>query len=115
MLRFFQFFRSLGKKSKNEGTQFDVPISSDLLQKTNSSIAQKPHDYYLDCTGMLCPRPLFEISKKIKDEVEVGQVLLVECKDPAFKADVTAWTGRMNCDLDLEQVDQLYLAYIQKN
>lgn len=44
----------------------------------------------LDTKGMLCPKPVIETSKAIK-QVEVGQVLEVLATDPASKPDLEAW------------------------
>lgn len=49
-------------------------------------------DYYLDCRGLQCPQPIIEISKLMR-RLECGQTLLVEAKDPAFRADVEAWVA----------------------
>ena len=44
----------------------------------------------LDTKGMLCPKPVIETSKAIK-QIEVGQVLEVLATDPASKPDLEAW------------------------
>ena len=44
----------------------------------------------LDCRGMLCPRPIIELAKRI-GEVEVGDVLAVASTDAAAAYDVPAW------------------------
>jgi tRNA 2-thiouridine synthesizing protein A len=48
-------------------------------------------DQVLDCTGMLCPMPVVETSKAIKN-VEVGQVLQMIATDPGAPPDMEAWT-----------------------
>ena len=45
----------------------------------------------LDTKGMLCPKPVIETSKAIK-QVAVGQVLEVLATDPASKPDLEAWS-----------------------
>ncbi len=47
-------------------------------------------DQVLDCTGMLCPMPVVETSKAIKN-VEVGQVLQMIATDPGAPPDMEAW------------------------
>ncbi len=47
-------------------------------------------DLLLDCRGMLCPRPIIELAKRI-GEVEVGQVVGVAADDVAARTDVPAW------------------------
>ena len=48
-------------------------------------------DQVLDCTGMLCPMPVVETSKAIKN-VEVGQVLQMIATDPGAPPEMEAWT-----------------------
>lgn len=45
----------------------------------------------LDTKGMLCPKPVIETSKAIK-QIAVGQVLEVLATDPASKPDLEAWS-----------------------
>jgi len=45
----------------------------------------------LDAKGMLCPKPVIETSKAIK-QIAVGQVLEVVATDPASKPDLEAWS-----------------------
>ncbi len=47
-------------------------------------------DKTLDTKGMLCPKPVIETSKAIK-QVGVGKVLEVLATDPASKPDLEAW------------------------
>ena len=47
-------------------------------------------DLELDCRGMLCPRPVIELAKRIGD-VEVGGVVAVASDDAAAAYDVPAW------------------------
>ena len=44
----------------------------------------------LDCRGMLCPRPIIELAKRI-GEVAVGEVIAVVSDDVAAASDVPAW------------------------
>ncbi len=45
----------------------------------------------LDTQGMLCPKPVIETSKAIK-QIGVGQVLEVLATDPASRPDLEAWS-----------------------
>ena len=47
-------------------------------------------DVVLDCFGLLCPMPIIETSKKIK-ELKIGQILEVTATDEGIKADMPAW------------------------
>ena len=49
-----------------------------------------PANLELDCRGMLCPRPVIELGRRI-GEVEVGQTLAVAATDAAAAYDVPAW------------------------
>ncbi|MDQ4084635.1 MAG: sulfurtransferase TusA family protein [Actinomycetota bacterium] len=44
----------------------------------------------VDCTGMRCPMPVIELTRRLAD-VEVDEVIGVVADDPAAKADVPAW------------------------
>jgi cysteine desulfurase len=44
----------------------------------------------LDTRGKLCPIPIIELARRIKD-VDVGDVVAVLSDDPAARADVPAW------------------------
>jgi tRNA 2-thiouridine synthesizing protein A len=44
----------------------------------------------LDCRGMLCPRPVIELGKRI-GEVGVGELVAVAATDAAAAYDVPAW------------------------
>ena len=47
-------------------------------------------DLELDCRGLLCPRPVIELAKRI-GEVEVGQTVAVASTDAAAAHDIPAW------------------------
>jgi tRNA 2-thiouridine synthesizing protein A len=47
-------------------------------------------DLELDCRGMLCPRPVIELAKRI-GEVPPGGVVAVASTDAAAAYDVPAW------------------------
>ena len=44
----------------------------------------------LDCRGQLCPLPVIELSKAVR-EVAVGDVVAVLATDPAAAVDIPAW------------------------
>jgi len=47
-------------------------------------------DLELDCRGMLCPRPVIELGRRI-GEVEVGRIVAVATEDAGAAYDVPAW------------------------
>jgi tRNA 2-thiouridine synthesizing protein A len=47
-------------------------------------------DLELDCRGQLCPQPVIELARRIR-EIEVGQVVAVVADDSAARVDVAAW------------------------
>ena len=47
-------------------------------------------DVKLDCFGLLCPMPIIQTTKKMK-ELEIGQVLEVVATDEGIKTDMPAW------------------------
>jgi TusA-related sulfurtransferase len=44
----------------------------------------------LDCRGLLCPRPVIELARRIGD-VPVGEVVAVVADDAAAAHDIPAW------------------------
>jgi TusA-related sulfurtransferase len=71
-------------------------------------------DKILIATGLKCPRPLFEVSKAIKD-LEIGQVLEVRADDPAFKLDIEAWCRRTGNDLlELRRDESTFTAHVRR-
>ena len=48
-------------------------------------------DVTMDLKGMKCPLPIVKVSKKVKDEMQVGQILVAETTDPGAHADFPAW------------------------
>ena len=44
----------------------------------------------LDCYGLLCPVPIIQTARKMK-EMKVGEVLEVVSTDAGIKADMPAW------------------------
>lgn len=44
----------------------------------------------LDCRGMLCPRPVIELARRLA-EVPVGDLIAVVTEDTAAAVDIPAW------------------------
>ena len=71
-------------------------------------------DITLDCFGLLCPMPIVQTSKKMK-ELKVGQVLEVMATDEGIRTDMPAWceaTGQQF--LGVEGKDGEFRAYVKK-
>ena len=47
----------------------------------------------LDAKGLMCPMPIVQLAKKVK-EMKTGQVLELLADDVGAKEDVPAWCGR---------------------
>ncbi len=45
----------------------------------------------LDCMGALCPTPIIQLSKAVR-ELPVGERLILKADDPATKSDLMAWS-----------------------
>lgn len=71
-------------------------------------------DAKLDCFGLLCPVPIIQTAKKIK-EMKVGEVLEVISTDEGIKGDMPAWCKMSGQEfLGLEEEDGVYRVYIRK-
>ena len=71
-------------------------------------------DATVDCFGLLCPMPIIETAKKLK-ELQPGEVLEVISTDPGIKEDMPSWcrlTG--NEFLGLEEEGELIRVYVRK-
>ena len=71
-------------------------------------------DESLDCFGLLCPMPIIDTARKIK-ELKAGQILEVAATDEGIKADMPAWckaTG--NEFLGVEEKGGEYKVYVKK-
>ena len=63
----------------------------------------------LIATGLKCPRPLFEVSRALKE------VLEVRADDPAFKLDIEAWCRRTGNQLvELRREEDIYQAVVRR-
>ncbi len=52
----------------------------------------------LDCKGMMCPMPIVNLAKKMKN-MKVGEELILLADDVGSKADVPAWCQRTGNEL----------------
>ncbi|MBI4444541.1 MAG: sulfurtransferase TusA family protein [Acidobacteria bacterium] len=59
-------------------------------------------DAILDCTGLVCPMPILQTSKKIA-QLEVGQVLEMISTDPGSQPDLQNWVRQTRHELLLVQ------------
>jgi tRNA 2-thiouridine synthesizing protein A len=72
-------------------------------------------DQTLDCKGLSCPMPIAKLAKKMKKEVQSGQVLQMVGTDPGSKTDVPKWCERNGHEfLGLEEAGGEYTYYIRK-
>jgi tRNA 2-thiouridine synthesizing protein A len=71
-------------------------------------------DGTLDCYGLLCPMPIIQTAKKIK-ELRVGQVLEVLSTDEGIVEDMPAWCKMTGQEyLGLEKDGDVYRVYVRK-
>lgn len=71
-------------------------------------------DVKLDCFGLLCPMPIIQTAKKIK-EMKIGEVLEVSSTDKGIKEDMPAWCRQTGQEyLGLEEEEEIIKAYVKK-
>ena len=71
-------------------------------------------DETLDCFGLLCPMPIIQTAKKIK-EMEIGQVLEIVSTDKGIKEDMPSWCRQTGQEfLGIEEENDLFKAYVKK-
>jgi TusA-related sulfurtransferase len=71
-------------------------------------------DATLDCFGLLCPMPIIQTAKKIK-EIKVGDVLEVISTDEGIKNDMPAWCNMSGHEfLGWEEKGDLIRVYVRK-
>ena len=70
-------------------------------------------DQTLDCKGLNCPMPIIKIAKTIK-KMESGQTLEVTATDPAFEADLRAWSKKTKNPLVEFEADEVLRAVVQR-
>ena len=69
---------------------------------------------FLDCKNLPCPMPIVKVSRAMK-EMSDGAELEVEASDPAFQADIEAWTNRMGFALVEFDDGEIKRAVIRKD
>jgi tRNA 2-thiouridine synthesizing protein A len=71
-------------------------------------------DETLDCYGLLCPMPIVQTAKKIK-ELEIGQILEIVSTDVGIKEDMPAWCRQTGQEyLGLEEDGEVFKVYVKK-
>jgi len=71
-------------------------------------------DATLDCFGLLCPMPIIQTAKKIK-ELRVGEVLEILSTDEGIIGDMPAWCKMTGQEyLGLEKAGDVYRVYVRK-
>lgn len=58
----------------------------------------------VDAKGLSCPMPVL-LARKGIDEIESGQVMLVESTDAGSKSDIPSWTKDMGHELMSSETD----------
>jgi tRNA 2-thiouridine synthesizing protein A len=71
-------------------------------------------DVTLDCFGLLCPMPIIQTARKMK-ELKIGEILEVLSTDEGIVADMPAWSKTTGQEfLGVEEKDGEYRAYVKK-
>jgi TusA-related sulfurtransferase len=71
-------------------------------------------DAMLDCYGLLCPMPIIQTAKKIK-ELRIGEILEVVSTDEGIAADMPAWCRMTGQEyLGLEKDGDVFRVYVRK-
>lgn len=71
-------------------------------------------DVTLDCYGLLCPMPIIQTARKIK-ELEIGQVLEIVSTDEGIREDMPAWCRQTGQEyLGLEEDGDIFKVYVKK-
>jgi len=72
------------------------------------------HDETLDAVGMMCPMPIVELSKKMK-ELAPGTVLEIRADDEGVVEDIPSWCNRTGNEfLGIEEEGDVYVSYVRK-
>ncbi len=61
-------------------------------------------DRLLDCTGMLCPMPIVNTTKAMK-ELQIGQILKMVSTDAGSPPDIEAWSRQTGNELLLSTTE----------
>lgn len=71
-------------------------------------------DQTLDCYGLLCPMPIIQTAKKMK-ELEVGEVLEIVSTDEGIKSDMPSWCKMSGQEfMGLEEDGEVIRVYVRK-
>lgn len=71
-------------------------------------------DAELDCVGLFCPMPIMKTKQAI-DNLEAGQILMVEADDSAYERDLEVWARNMGHEIvKFEKEGAMMTAYIRK-
>jgi len=71
-------------------------------------------DQTLDCYGLLCPMPIIQTSKKMK-EMKIGEVLEVVSTDRGIREDMPAWCRQAGQEfLGAEEEGDVFKVYVKK-
>jgi TusA-related sulfurtransferase len=71
-------------------------------------------DETLDCIGMMCPMPIVELSRKMK-EIPSGTVLMMTADDEGVVEDVPSWCNRTGNEyLGNEMEGDVVKSYVRK-
>ena len=71
-------------------------------------------DVTLDCFGLLCPMPIIETAKKMK-EMKPGEILEVHSTDIGIKEDMPAWCRTTGHEfLGAEEDGEIIKVYVKK-
>lgn len=71
-------------------------------------------DATLDCFGLLCPMPIIETAKKLK-ELQIGQILEIVSTDPGIKEDMPSWCQLTGHEfLGFEEEGEIIKVYVRK-
>lgn len=82
------------------------------LAKTVGEISLQK-DGTLDARGLMCPMPIVQLAKKVK-EMKTGQVLELLADDIGAKEDVPAWCARTGNELvGTEEEGKIFKFYIK--
>ncbi len=70
-----------------------VPTAKDKVINTETMLPIERKVIAIDACGLQCPGPIMKLAQAVKD-AEVGDRLEIKTTDPAFGADVEAWSRR---------------------
>ncbi len=90
-------------------------MSGDKESPGNSDILKEKSAIIVDCSGMLCPHPILEIAKRIR-QLQPGQLVELLATDPNTRKDIPTWCQKTGNKLvRIEEKDKTIKFYIQKS